>query len=172
VLKENSRHTKNILLNWTNSWTHSKLKKCLKAQTESILIFQFVSQQLCHLLKLMLSWTTWKYNKMRCCGLIQKNVRSNSHTGRNMVHINLILCEYVEMFILWHNYLNIVHWAVLAQKTSHHYAMPHMTMEELLEMVFSMWSVPKLYKENSESWTGKYKRLKLGGGQPYDHPSD
>jgi hypothetical protein len=47
------------------------------------------------------------------------------------------------------------------------------TTELLSVTVFSMWSVPKLYKKYS-SYTdnGKYKRLKLASGQAYDRSED
>jgi hypothetical protein len=52
-------------------------------------------------------------------------------------------------------------------------SIPHATMEVLLEVVFSMWSTPSLYNETDQVQSvQKYKRLKLGGGQAYDHSSD
>lgn len=40
------------------------------------------------------------------------------------------------------------------------------TIEEILEAVFSMRPVPRLYNEDKR-WS-----LNLGGGQAYDHSSD
>jgi hypothetical protein len=60
----------------------------------------------------------------------------------------------------------------------------HITIEKLLETVFSVRSVPRLYNEGQlpleesrnigqgEARHRKYKRLKLGGGQAYDCSSD
>jgi hypothetical protein len=49
------------------------------------------------------------------------------------------------------------------------------TLEKLLEAVFCMRPVSRLYNEESRRlglhpW--KYKRLKLGGGQAYDRSND
>jgi hypothetical protein len=46
----------------------------------------------------------------------------------------------------------------------------HAAIEELLETVFSAWSVERGYITRTP--TRKYKRLKLGGGQAYDRSSD
>jgi hypothetical protein len=47
------------------------------------------------------------------------------------------------------------------------------TIGEPLEVVFSVWSVPKLYQEDQIPLpVKKYKRLKLGGGQAYDRSSE
>jgi hypothetical protein len=43
--------------------------------------------------------------------------------------------------------------------------------QELLEVVFSVWSMLSLYKENQLEFLVR-KKLKLGGGQAYDLLSD
>jgi hypothetical protein len=47
------------------------------------------------------------------------------------------------------------------------------TIEELWEEVFPVWPVLRLYNWSPfELPVRKYKRLKLGNGQAYDHSSD
>jgi hypothetical protein len=82
-------------------------------ETGHLYILDKINKNLTHHAKSILS--SWHLRFNRPYLVYTMKTMKTTIPARNMVHTNIILCEHVKIFILWHNYLNTVQQAITRQ---------------------------------------------------------